>query len=136
MAKEAEFRALSEEERTLIKTLLSLEFPGSKELLAQLPVLLARRVDEDGSLLFSVRSSSSTLAGMRGGVAVEGSYPEDAPATENAIRVNALLHVREGKLWMLEIYKDDSSPLAGPIDPKKLVLFSPLVRAVRDRSAG
>ncbi len=125
MGTETEFRELSEQERVLIRTLLSLKFRGSRELMTQLPDLLARRTDEDGSLEFRVRGPAS--ASVPDGPVVEGNYPEDAEGAETPVRVNVLLHVRGGKLRMLEIYKDDSSPLAAPLDPKKLALFSPLV---------
>lgn len=125
VAADAEFRELVEAERALIEALLSFDFPGSKELMAQLPGLLARRVDDDGSLVFRVRGSPS--AKVRGGPVVEGSYPEDALATETPVRVNVILHVKDGNLRMLEVYKDDSSPLTSPLDPRRLVLFSPLV---------
>ena len=125
MATEAEFRELLEQDRVLIRTLLSFNFPGSRELMAQLPGLLARRIDENGSLEFRV--CSSALASVRDGPVVEGNYPEEALAAENPICVNVLLHVREGKLRLLEIYKDDSSPLAAPLNLQRLVLFSPLV---------
>ena len=125
MATEAEFRELLEQDQVLIETLLSFNFPGSRELMAQLPGLLARRIDENGSLEFRV--CSSALANVRDGPVVEGNYPEDDVAAENPIRVNVLLHVRGGKLRIPEVYKDDSSRLSTPLNPNRLVLFSPLV---------
>ena len=77
-------------------------------------------------LVFQV--SGSSLANLKGGPVAEGSYSVDELNSDNPIRVNVLLHVRRGTFRMLEIYKDDSSPLTAPLDIKKLTLFSRLVR--------
>ena len=80
------------------------EFPGRDEVRAQLASVTARTIDDDGSL--ELRTSSATNAGVERRVPAEAWYVDD-----DGIVVNLLLHVLQGKVRELEIYKDDSSPI-------------------------
>ena len=119
---ETTFRNLTEQEETVIRALLSLNFPGSHELRAQLPGMKARQIDENGSL--ELKISGPHAINLNNGPVAEASYAEDIPTTINPIRVHVLLHARDGKLRMLEVYKDDSSRLMAPLNPKRFTLFN------------
>jgi tetratricopeptide (TPR) repeat protein len=73
--------------------------------------LLAKTIDEEGSLLLKVQSDSRTP--QRCQVPVEARCPDTDTRSEPDPHLNLLLHVVEGKLFELEIYKDDSSPILG-----------------------
>lgn len=118
------FRPLTSEERRILEKLLSLDFVGRKELMQQLPGLLVRdkKVDNEGSIEFEVNSN---VRAPVGGMVAEGRCPDINTSEANPAYINLLLHVRDGRLWLLEFYKDDSSQILQRPDPEKLDLFSP-----------
>lgn len=122
--KETEYRALSKLERKVIEKLLELNFAGRDELKRQIPDLLAKRIDDNGSLRLTVQSCIRSK--IKGGPVAEARYPDTNTDATNRAQVNLLLHVKEGKLWMLEIYKDDSTPVLKQPNPNKFRLFSRL----------
>jgi hypothetical protein len=122
---ETEFRPITDAERTVFLKLLELDFPGRDELKAQLEGLLAKTIDEDGSLMLKVQSDSRARLKYR--VPVEARCPDADTRSETDPHVQLLLHVVEGKLFELEIYKEDSSPILVRPHPKKFWLFSPLI---------
>lgn len=64
-------------------------------------------IDAEGSLLFRV---SGPLANLQQRLPTEGYY-FDAEGVDYRPAVNVLLHVVEGKLHELEVYKDDGSAM-------------------------
>src|SRR5688500_11738830 len=97
-----EFRPLTEFERQLLTRLLTVDFPGRREIQAQLQHAQVRTIDENGSL--QIRGTSEELAPVvsRVPVEAEGADIDDVP-------VYALLHVVKGKAVELELYKADGS---------------------------
>lgn len=84
-----------------------MEFPGSTQLAAQLDSVQVREIDEIGSL--ELVNVSGPAAMVKGRVPVEGLLLD-----ADGIEVHLLLHVVNGRLHELEIYKDDGSK---PFDP-------------------
>jgi len=123
--KELEFRPLSDsEESTLIK-LFEINFIGRETLMQQLPGLLAKQIDENGSLQFQVQSA--VLSKVKNGPVIEARYPDANTNETNTAHVNILLHVKDGKISMLEVFKDDSSRIfRPPTSVSKFELFTRL----------
>lgn len=118
---EAPYRALSIQEMQLLERLLDLDFPGRDQLRVQLGSAVGRTIDEDGGL--SLRCSAESPAPVSSRVPTEGRCVD-----LDGLHINVLLHVVEGFMNELEIYKDDSSrvkkyPMAGDlvvIDPRSV----------------
>ena len=106
---EEHWRALSPGEAAVLDHLLAVDFPGRGALAVQARTALARRVDRDGSLRFR---ADGPRAEVQGRVPVEGCYHDDGsgPGFHRPV-VNLLLHVVEGRLHELEVYKDDDSDI-------------------------
>ena len=111
---ETAFRPLSDTERDVLSQLLNHDFPGSAALREQMAHLLARRIDADGSLAFEpVGDACAAQVGRR--IPVEAELKDLDGAT-----VHVLLHVLNGRMNELEIYREDSAPLQVPIASKDL----------------
>lgn len=120
--KEEEFRQPTEWEQKVLTKLLELPFQGCNELRQQLDGLHVKQIDENGSLNFEVASESRTP--YERGLAVEATCSDVDNQNLSDSKIHLLLHLRDGKMWMLEIYKDDSSPVKGDPDPNDFQLFS------------
>lgn len=105
------WRQLTDNERRLVEKLLSPEFPGCEALRAQLDTARVSVIDQDGSLQFRVSGPSAKVTQR---VATEAYY-FDAEGTGLRPAVHLLLHVVDGMLNELEVYKDDGSPIAIPL---------------------
>jgi hypothetical protein len=113
-----EFRAIAVRERRIVDNLLAKDFPGRAEIAAQCADALVKVIDEDGS--FAIRPAGvAPRASVRQRVAIEAFYPdregaEGLAAEEAAFLVpcvHVLLHVRDGSAHLIEIYKNDGSPI-------------------------
>jgi hypothetical protein len=103
------FRAMTIDERRLLKRLLSEDFPGRGAIQKQMSAALARTIDSEGSLEFSVTSDERAEVIHR--VPVEGEY-----ADADGVPVHVLMHVVNGVLRELEIYKADGSGISNRPD--------------------
>jgi hypothetical protein len=101
------WRDLTNNERQLIELLLTKDFPGVEALRIQLETARASAIDAQGSLQFRV---SGPRAEVQQRVPTEGYY-FDTEGADHRPSVNVLLHVVEGKLRELEVYKDDGSAI-------------------------
>lgn len=101
------WRQPTNRERELIEKLLSVDFPGRNDLRRQLDTAEVSDIDEVGSLRFLVSAPPATVASR---VATEAYY-YDIEAVDFDAAVHILLHVVEGKLHELEVYKDDGSSI-------------------------
>ena len=109
----AGFRPPSSAERRLLDSLLRPEFPGKDDLIKQLASAEVRQIDDDGSLQFRIRGSSPA--------AVNGRIPVEAELEDSdGMTIFLLLHVIDGYLNELEIYRGDSLPIKGEIRPEEL----------------
>jgi hypothetical protein len=124
---EADYRALTSLERDILQRLLEADFAGCEQLQEQLEGLRAKQIDDEGSLGFEVKAGAPAPVEHR--VPVEAHYSDDDRAGDGAPLVHILLHVREGRLWMLEIYKDDGSPILQSPDPPRMDIWAQTGRA-------
>lgn len=103
-------RPLSEWERRLLVRLLEPPFPGRDQLREQLDQVLARAIDENGSL--ELQCEETTEAPVEKRIPTEGEGMD-----RDGITIHYLLHVVAGRMSELEIYKDDSSRVLQHPDP-------------------
>jgi hypothetical protein len=113
---EPEIRALAPTEREVISVLLSEDFPGRDELVGQLDHVSGRIIDDDGSLELRV-TADAPRAPVTARVATEGHM-----ADSDGMMVHVLLHVVDGFMSELEIYRDDSTPPRRRLDPNAIHL--------------
>ena len=113
-----QFRKLTDIERRIVDRLLAEDFPGREAILKQINQSVVKQLDEDGSLEFDVGMSPIAVSKFR--IPVEG-------ATEDVdgIPIHILLHVIDGRIKELEVYKEDSSAVIKMPDPEQLRLFRP-----------
>jgi Domain of unknown function (DUF6984) len=116
--KDSDFRPLEAAERALIEKLLDCEFPGRDELRRQLDSVAAQKVYADGTL--ALRVLSGQPAAVKGRVPTEGSCPDT-----DGVMIHVLLHVVNGMMEELEIFKEDGSNVARPPMAGALVLVPP-----------
>jgi hypothetical protein len=112
---EQNFRPLRNLERKLFERLFEKEFPGRTELNEQLVGLQAKIIDDDGSLALKVAVPIRAVVSQR--VPIEGRYSDYDTQPGLGPFVNILLHVVDGLMVELEIYKDDGSPIERPLSP-------------------
>lgn len=111
-------RDLTKEEREILERLLEPDFPGSAELRDQLNSVKAEVIDEDGGL--ALQSVTGPEAPVRWRVPTEGECKDS-----DGIDVHVLLHVLNGRMCELELYKEDGSRVRGLPKAHDLVLFGP-----------
>ncbi len=112
-------RPLNILEQQMLNRMLSADFPGQRELKLQLDGALVDRIDDNGSLRFVL---SADVAAP-----VERRIPVEAQSQDtDGMWIHALLHVTDGKLAELEIYKDDSSSVVNLPDANlwELLVYS------------
>src|SRR5712692_875665 len=113
------FRQLDDRERGLLEKLLEAEFLGRDELRAQLGSVSAKHTTEDGTL--SLRCDSGPPSPSYYRLAMEG-WCKDADGMNIAI----LLHLnKDGFMRLLEIFKEDGSPIINPPSARDMVLLLP-----------
>lgn len=105
--------AVTAGEAAILHVLLEAEFPGRDVLAAQLRSARVTLLDSNGSLRFEVREGGQ--AGVVRRIPVEAET-EDG----DGVTVHLLLHVVDGLLNELEIYREDSKSLKRAIDPSAL----------------
>lgn len=115
---DSEHRPLRPEEKKLIEKLLEKDFPGRDELRRQLDSVTAKRLDDDGSLTLAVTAGPPAPGRWR--VPTEG-WCNDIDGME----IQVLLHVKDGMMIMLEIFKLDGSKVSRPPNPEEMGLFQP-----------
>jgi hypothetical protein len=107
------WRKLTEAERRLLDRLLSNPFAGRDELATQVELATISRIDSEGRLQFRTTGPDAPVAQR---VPVEGSYL-DGSTDPFGPAVHLLLHVVNGRLHELEVYKDDGSDIVvGPFE--------------------
>jgi len=120
--KNTEFRPLTNKESVILEKLAEANLKGRAQLLEQIQAAKAKSLDKNGSIRLEV--SSTSLIPVNQGVLVEARYLDSDTGNESSPHVNILLHVNEGKITILEIYKDDGTPINGEINPDKFKIFS------------
>jgi hypothetical protein len=112
------FRPLKTHERELLERLLEPKFPGRDELRHQLKSVSAKQIFEDGTLV--LQCDASPPAPVKCRVATEGECVD-----ADGGRICVLLHVVNGVMNELEIFKWGSSSIISPPSARDLVLFTP-----------
>jgi hypothetical protein len=112
------YRPLSDwERRIILKLLLAAPFAGRDDLLSQFENTRARTIDEDGSI--SLKPSIVRKAAVTTRIPVEG----EAKDTDGTV-IHYLLHVVDGEINELEVYKDDSSRIQRQAEPDDLIVMN------------
>jgi hypothetical protein len=134
---EESWRPFTDWERRLIHKLLLAPFPGRDELLAQLQDAVCTSFTENGDRLANGGLFFKTANPIRARVA--SGVPTEGEATDvDGVVIHYLLHVYDGTIGGLEVYKEDSSKVQRDADPEELdvlVAMTPNRRVyVRQRS--
>ncbi len=111
-----DFRPLSELERQLLAVLLSTDFSGRDALVEQVAETSVREIDRNGSLEFE--SSDETPAEVARRIPVEAELDDS-----DGVTIHVLLHVVDGLLKELEVYRDDSGRVQRVLVPGDLRLM-------------
>jgi hypothetical protein len=117
------WRKLTEAEKRVLDRLLAGEFAGKHELAAQAELATVSRIDGEGSLQLRTKGPDAPVTQR---IPVEGSYLDGSSDTFGPV-VHLLLHVVEGRLQELEIYKNDGSDIVvGPfeISPDQIEIWT------------
>jgi hypothetical protein len=117
--KTAPFRSIRPRERHLLQKLLEPSFPGRDGLCQQLETANVRRIDQNGSLEFSI-SSSTRAEPVKYAVPTEGEYED-----RDGVTVHVLLHVRGDKARVLEFFREDNGPVQTWPHPDSVRVFAP-----------
>src|SRR5712692_10291272 len=107
------FRQLTTTESRLVDKLLSEDFFGREAIREQISTSLVRQIDSNGSLEFKVPVGPVAHTNFR--VPVQGDF-EDI----DGVTIHVLLHVVNGRVNELEVYKDASSAVSEMPEPEKL----------------
>jgi hypothetical protein len=102
---------------TLLGRMLEEDFPGRDAIVDQMRSALARQIDSNGSLEFKVETRTPARTKYRVPVEAQG---KDIDGTT----IHFLLHVVDGRLSELELYKDDSSRVARRPTPDQLEVIA------------
>lgn len=102
-------------ERSVILALLKEEFPGRQALLEQMESLMVGPLDQEGSLRLKV---SGPLAEVKYRVPVEAMQDDVGDTT-----IHISLHVVDGLMTELEVYKDDLKVPSRQLDPEEIRLI-------------
>jgi hypothetical protein len=113
---DAIFRALSDLEKQLLAVLLSTDFSGRDALAEQVSVASVRELDHNGSLEFA--RSDGTPANVVRRIPVEAEFDD-----RDGMTIHLLLHVVDGLLKELEVYRDDSGRVQRALVPDDLRLL-------------
>jgi hypothetical protein len=101
------FRDPTGPELDLLRRLVSADFPGADVLAEQLTTTQVASIDTDGSLL--LRPGGASPADVIRPVPVEATYPDI-----DGVLVIVILHVVDGLLDLLQIYRDDDRHVQVP----------------------
>lgn len=112
------FRPLTTRERELLEALLGEEFPGRDQLRTQMDSVAAKEIDQDGSL--ALQPGSGERAPVKTSVPTEGQC-----ADADGKPVHILLHVRDGLMTEMEVFREDSTPVLNPPLARNLLRFVP-----------
>lgn len=98
------FRELTGRERGLVEQLTQPDFIGAAQIREQLEACEARTVDPEGSFELRVKNKSPARTFYRVPVELEARDRDGTP-------IHVLLHVVDGIVRRIEVYKDTSEPI-------------------------
>ncbi len=113
-------RELAPTERAILEHLLSKEFPGVAALRLQLPLV---RVEEECKDCLTIGLFIHHEEALR--AVVEHQIPIEAEGNDlDGIRIHILLHVVDGYMDELEIFREDPNPIQELPPPRTLELIN------------
>jgi hypothetical protein len=115
---ESALREASEEEQAVLDRLLREDFPGAETLRKQSQDLQVRRIDRDGSLELRP-GEGAPRADVDERVPVEAELKD-----RDGFMIHVLLHVVDGLMNELDIYKDNLRPPQRDLVAEELRVFS------------
>ena len=115
-------RQLSPWEHDILAALLAVPFPGWGELREQLNSIkvVEEYGGDDPSVVFRVDRHAALPAPVQRRIPVEAEGLDADGAT-----IQVLLHVLDGFVWELELYRPDGNPVKRAPDARSLTLYSP-----------
>lgn len=114
---ESSLRPLDAGEREVLVKLLGVHFPGRDALRQQAAGAMGRRIDAEGSLELQPNQDAPPAEVVR-------RIPVEAETDDlDGTPIHVLLHVVNGYMNELEVYREDSAKLARPINPEALRLI-------------
>jgi hypothetical protein len=116
----SKWRDLSPTEQQILDKLLSPEFPGKAKLAIQAKGCLATPLDDDGGIKLRPACSLPPALEIKSRVPTEGEFPDS-----DGIVVHVLLHVIDGFIDELEIYKEDGSEIRCLEAVRDMDVFAP-----------
>lgn len=105
-------------ERRLFEKMLSVPFPGNDILRSQLDHVLVKCADSNGGLCLLATGPIQPVY-LRNRVPVEGETQD-----VDGMPIHLLLHVVDGVVNELEIYREDNGALLAGVDPDSICAFS------------
>ncbi len=111
-----DFRPLSDLERQLLAVLLSTDFSGRDAVAEQVAVASVRGIDDNGSLEFAPSDKPPAEVVRR--IPVEAELDDS-----DGVTIHVLLHVVDGLVKELEVYRDDSGRVQRALAPEDLRLM-------------
>jgi hypothetical protein len=115
-----EWRHLSSREQAILDQLLASDFTGKEELECQIANSLVTTIDEDGSIKFKI-GSDACASGIRYRVPTEGEFQDS-----DGVAVHVLLHVIDGYVDELEIFKENTLRIQDWSQASSIRVFTPL----------
>lgn len=115
----AEWRELTTLEKELLERLLAPDFPGKEQLACQLARALVAPIDDDGSIRFKVEGAPPASE-VNSRVPSEGEFVD-----ADGIYVHLLLHVVDGYLHELEVFKEDGTRVLDWSNANSMTVFAP-----------
>lgn len=114
-----QLRELTQDEKWLIGILLREPFPGSDAILHQMRNCRVSEIDSNGSLQIQATDGPHVVSKFR--IPVEAEFIDS-----DGVTAHVLLHVVDGRVTELEVYKDDSSALVDKFPKNEdFTLFHP-----------
>jgi hypothetical protein len=113
-------RSLRSEEQDILNLLLSADFQGREELLSQTPsVRVSEECTDCRSIKLTVDGKHSTAAIVKRRIPINA----EAEDSDN-MKIHILLHVVQGFMDEIEIYREDLQNVTAMPKPETLVLVS------------
>ncbi len=116
------WREIDHRKRALLMHLLRGDFQGKAEILEQMSSVEVMRISPTGSLklrsqgpLAIVKDNDAPSPRPNDHIPIESFYDDEAPNQKSIVRIARLvrlaLHVTNGRISELEVYKEDGSPI-------------------------
>ena len=104
---------LDEQATGILGALMAVPFPGRDQITRQVASARCRKIDADGSLALRALGTSRAEVVRR--------VPVEAEAEDlDGVTIHVLLHVIDGYIDELEIFREDGAALQAPIRPEAL----------------